>query len=193
MITGSERHCGVRRMRRQISRPETCGSIQSSIEEERQLIEPLRAQADKIIDTTALTPHQLREMIRPLLGLKDGGFQMALMSFGYKFGTPQNADLVLDARFLPNPFFVPELKELCGRDKPVRDYVLGNPLSLEFISRAEDFLKFLLPLYRKEGKSSLTVAIGCTGGKHRSPVIVEVLAGRLSGQDLPVTVLHRDI
>ncbi|MDA8169501.1 MAG: RNase adapter RapZ [Nitrospiraceae bacterium] len=169
-------------------------SIESSIEEEMRLVEPLRAVADKVIETSSLNPHQLRELVTAFLGLTGAGFKIVLMSFGYKNGVPQSADLLFDARFLPNPFFVPELKELTGMDRPVMDFVSGNALTKEFVNKLEDLLFFLIPQYRKEGKSSLTIGIGCTGGRHRSPVIAEMLAEQLDKKlRLPITVVHRDI
>ncbi len=168
-------------------------SIEASIESEAQILEPLRAHADRVIDTTNMSPHQLREHIISLLGLEGSVFHLTVMSFGYKYSVPQTADLLFDARFLPNPFFVPELKDLCGRDEPVRDFVIGNEVSREFVRRISELLNFLIPLYRKEGKSSLTIGIGCTGGKHRSPVIAELVALNLKGLGLPISVVHRDM
>lgn len=168
-------------------------NIEASIDAEMKLLEPLRARAERIIDTTALTPHQLRELMISTLGLRGSVFQVLVVSFGFKFGLPQSADLVVDARFLPNPYFIEELKDLSGRDKPVFDFVSQNSMTREFIERLDNFLSFLVPLYIKEGKSSLTIAIGCTGGRHRSPVIVDMLGERLKGLGVPVTVVHRDM
>ncbi|MDA8156315.1 MAG: RNase adapter RapZ [Actinomycetota bacterium] len=168
-------------------------NIEASIGTEMKLLEPLRARADRIIDTTALTPHQLRELTISTLGLRGSVFQTLVVSFGFKFGLPQSADLVVDARFLPNPYFVTELKNLSGRDQPVIDFVSQNNLTREFVERLDNLLSFLVPHYIKEGKSSLTIAIGCTGGRHRSPVIADMLASRLKALGVPVTVVHRDL
>lgn len=168
-------------------------SIEASIEAERLMVEPMRAMADRVVDTSALNPHQLKDLVKSLLGLKGAGFHLVVMSFGYKYGVPQNADLIFDARFLPNPHFVPELKELCGLDEPVRDFVLNGGLARDFLRRLEDMLGFLIPNYRKEGKFSLTIGIGCTGGRHRSPAVAAFLAPRLKGLGQPVEIIHRDI
>jgi len=168
-------------------------TIEGSIEQEIEVLAPLRSHADKIIDTTNFSPHQLRDLVNVFLGLEGAGFQLHLISFGYKYGIPQQADLILDSRFLPNPFFVPELKDLCGLDEPVKKFVSKNKLTKDFVKRLNNLFAFLIPNYRKEGKSSLTIAIGCTGGKHRSPVVVELVATGLKKLDLPVSVLHRDI
>ncbi len=168
-------------------------SIEDSIDTEMVVLRSMREQADRIIDTTALTPHQLRALITSLLGLKGSGFRVLVTSFGFKFGVPQNADLVFDARFLPNPFFVDELKSLSGLDEPVKKFVTAQPLAMDFIKRLEDLLQFLIPQYMGEGKSSLTIAIGCTGGRHRSPVLAEIMAARLAKPGVPVNVSHRDL
>ena len=168
-------------------------SIEDSIEAETLALKSMREHADRIIDTTALTPHQLRELITALLGHPGSGFQVLVTSFGFKFGVPQNADLVFDARFLPNPFFKEELKNLSGLDEPVKKFVTGEPLTMDFVHKLEDMLKFLIPHYKAEGRSSLTIAIGCTGGRHRSPVIAEIMAQKLTGIDTPVIVAHRDL
>ena len=173
--------------------PITGETIEASIEQEMQMLAPLRDHADKIIDTTNFSPHQLKDLVNSFLGLEGAGFQLYVISFGYKYGIPQQADLILDTRFLPNPFFVPELKDLCGLDEPVKKYVLKSKLAKDFVAKLNNLFAFLIPHYRKEGKSSLTIAIGCTGGKHRSPVIVELVASGLKKLDLPVSVLHRDI
>jgi UPF0042 nucleotide-binding protein len=168
-------------------------SLESSIEAERQMLGEFRRHADKIIDTTNFSPHQLRDLVNNFLGLEGAGFQLHVISFGYKFGIPQHADLIFDARFLPNPFFEPELKDLCGLDDPVKKFVLKNKLTKDFVKKLNKLFAFLIPHYKNEGKSSLTIAIGCTGGKHRSPVIAELVASNIKKFDLPVSVLHRDI
>ncbi|MDA8326247.1 MAG: RNase adapter RapZ [Nitrospiraceae bacterium] len=172
-------------------------SIEKSIEAEISALASLRQHADKVIDTTAFTPQQLRQVITSFIGAGGPVFQIQIMSFGFKFGLPPNADMVFDARFLPNPFFIPELKELSGRDDAVKKFVAGDPLTIDFIKRLENLLAFLIPHYKREGKTSLTICIGCTGGRHRSPVIAELIAANLSarwaGPELPVNVVHRDL
>ncbi|MDA8387699.1 MAG: hypothetical protein M0Z58_03405, partial [Nitrospiraceae bacterium] len=168
-------------------------SIEKSILAEALALNPLRQQADKVIDTTACTPQQLRQIITSLLGGGGPGFSIHVMSFGFKFGVPPSADMVLDARFLANPFFVPGLRDLTGLDEAVKRYVAHDPLTMDFVRRIEDLLGFLIPQYRREGKSSLTICIGCTGGRHRSPAIVEMIAANLAGLELPVNVIHRDL
>ncbi|MDA8085555.1 MAG: RNase adapter RapZ [Nitrospiraceae bacterium] len=168
-------------------------SIEKSIEAETSALASLRQQADKVIDTTALTPQQLRQIITSFVGGGGPVFQVQIMSFGFKFGVPPNADMVFDARFLPNPFFVTGLKELSGRDDAVKKFVSGDPLTIDFVRRLENLLVFLIPHYRQEGKTSLTICIGCTGGRHRSPVIAEMIAASLADIELPVNVVHRDL
>jgi UPF0042 nucleotide-binding protein len=164
------------------------------VRRERELLAPLRAIADVVIDTSALRVHDLRRRVldglRPEHGAS-GRMAARLLTFGFKFGLPADADLVFDVRFLDNPYFVPELRELTGEDARVRDYVLSRPDATEFLDQTERMLRFLLPRYQAEGKSYLTVAIGCTGGKHRSVSIAIALAERLGlGDDL--RVVHRD-
>jgi UPF0042 nucleotide-binding protein len=162
---------------------------------EKGLLLPLREAADTIIDTSPFTPHQLREhMLARFRGEGHGaGLSVTVMSFGYKFGIPRAADLLFDVRFLPNPHFIPELRDLTGIDIPVSTFVMEKPQTREFLDRLGDFLAFLLPLYEKEGKAYLTIGIGCTGGRHRSIAIAEDLAVRLRGGGRNVAVLHRDL
>jgi len=169
--------------------------MQAAISRERDLLRPLRDAADRIIDTSSFTPHQLRQMILDIFGPEgaSGALSVTLISFGFKFGTPQNADLIFDVRFLPNPHFVSGLKELKGTDGPVREFVLEKAEAREFLGKLEDMLKFLIPLYRREGKSYLTIGIGCTGGRHRSPAIAEKAASLIKDSSLSVNVVHRDL
>ena len=164
------------------------------VRRERELLAPLRAIADVVIDTSALRVHDLRRRVldglRPEHG-STGRMASRLLTFGFKFGLPADADLAFDVRFLDNPYFVPELRELTGEDARVRDYVLSRPDAIEFLEHAERMLRFLLPRYQAEGKSYLTVAIGCTGGKHRSVSIAIALAERLGLGD-ELRVVHRD-
>jgi len=150
--------------------------------------------ADVVIDTSDLNVHDLRRRIQALFG-EDAGpaMQTTLVSFGYKNGLPLDADVVLDCRFLPNPHWVDELRPLTGLDAPVREHVLGQPAAREFLDDVERMLRRLLPAYQAEGKAYLTVALGCTGGRHRSVVIAEELARRLREAGVSVGVSHRDV
>ena len=168
-------------------------TIEEAIEKEASLIAPLKALSDRVIDTSSYTPHQLRNLIQSIYKEGKTALSVSLVSFGYKNGIPLGVDLLFDVRFLPNPHFVPELKPLTGLDKPVREFVLKEPQTEEFLKRLVGFLDFLIPLYKKEGKAYLTIGIGCTGGRHRSPAIVECLSEILKEKDQPVEVIHRDI
>jgi UPF0042 nucleotide-binding protein len=171
-----------------------CQSLRECIQKEQALLQPLKEAADKVLQSSTLSPHQLRDTVARLYGGATQGMTLTLMSFGFKFGPPQEADLVFDVRFLENPHFVPHLRPLSGLDAPVAQFVLGrDPKAREFLQRLKDFLGFLIPLYRQEGKSTLTVALGCTGGRHRSPAVVEALAKELRAQGHAPEVLHRDI
>jgi UPF0042 nucleotide-binding protein len=169
--------------------------VVESILREREALEPLKAEADVVIDTSELNVHQLRDRITDLFGsdAPQGGMQTTVMSFGYKHGLPLDVDLVLDCRFLPNPHWVDELRPKTGRDKAVRRYVLDNPQTGEFLERLEALFDVLLPGYVAEGKSYLTIAVGCTGGRHRSVAIADELAGRLRKRGFEPRVLHRDV
>lgn len=165
------------------------------IRKERLLMESLREEADFIIDTTGLTPNGLRERIRETFaaGVPEDGLQVTVVSFGYKHGVPRDADLVLDCRFLPNPHWIEELRPLPGTEEPVRSYVISQHAYGEFMKRLRSLLDFVLPGYVAEGKAYLTIAIGCTGGRHRSVVVAEELAGHLGGQGRRVALEHRDL
>jgi UPF0042 nucleotide-binding protein len=165
-----------------------------AVQLERALLEPLKDLASHTIDTTDLTSAQLRERVRALLG--DGGadeMHVTILTFGYKHGVPSDADFVFDTRFLPNPFYIDSLKELTGMDKDVRDYLFQHPLAEEYLSRIESTLATALEHYADVGKSYGVVAMGCTGGKHRSVCLAEELAARLRQQGIPATVQHRDV
>lgn len=166
--------------------------LRSGLQEERKLLEPLRAHATTCIDTSDLTPHALKTLIQDRYCHEGSQLVIHLVSFGFRYGVPSHADLVFDVRFLPNPFFVDEMRHLTGTDNRVAAYVLESGEAQEFIRRAEEMLLFLLPLYEAEGKVYLTLAIGCTGGHHRSVAMVEELGRRL-GQTRPFTIRHRDI
>jgi len=168
--------------------------VLEGIREERHQLEGIRMMADRIIDTTALSVHQLRRFIFMTYGaVEEGGPVLQFISFGYRYGVPFNADLVFDARFLPNPYFEPDLRYRTGLDPDVRRYVLKYEETRIFLKRFIRFLNYLLPCYKAENKHYITVAIGCTGGKHRSVVIVEWLARYWERRDWRVEVEHRDI
>lgn len=156
------------------------GGVAEGIARERRLLEPLREHAEHVLDTSAMTVHELRRQVMARFAPTSvGQLVVTVMSFGFKYGVPSNADLVFDVRFLPNPYFVPELKALTGKDARVAHFVLDRPDAWEFLDRSYELLAFLVPRYQREGKTYLTVAIGCTGGKHRSVAIAQALAERL--------------
>lgn len=171
------------------------GTVLEAIATERARLEPIRTMADMVIDTSDHTVHSLRELLKTRFSESKVADQMQLtvLSFGYKYGVPLDADLLLDVRFLPNPHFVPELKPLTGNDQPVIDYLEKSSEVHETIQRFSDLLTFLMPLYRREGKSYVTVGIGCTGGKHRSVAVANALASRLTTAGYEARVSHRDV
>ena len=171
------------------------GNVIDGIRAERAALAHLREIANRVIDTTSLTVHQLKDQMVHSYGPQaaKGGLTVSLVSFGFKHGMPYDADLVFDVRFLPNPHFVERLRALDGRDPAVEEFVMSFSESRELLSRLEGLLKFLLPLYEREGKSYLTVAIGCTGGRHRSVMLVEALSSFLTGLGLSPIVRHRDL
>ncbi|NNE11903.1 MAG: RNase adapter RapZ [Ilumatobacter sp.] len=165
-----------------------------AIEAERAVLEPVRAQADLVIDTTDLNVHQLKERLVAAFDDADREhLQIAIESFGYKNGLPLDADIVMDVRFLPNPHWEEDLRPLTGHDPRVRDHVLGQESTTEFLDRLEDLLVYLLPQYRAEGRSYLTIAIGCTGGRHRSVAVTEELARRIAEHGIAARTSHRDV
>lgn len=171
------------------------GDILSAIRAEREQLEPLRLAANEEIDTTSLKTAELRELVITRFDLS-GGRTMAveILSFGFKKGLPPEADLMVDVRFLPNPFYLDELRTLDGRDQAVIDYVMASPETSGFLTRFTDLLTYLLPLYQKEGKSYLTIAVGCTGGQHRSVAVAGFLHSALRKVfDGPLHLRHRDI
>jgi UPF0042 nucleotide-binding protein len=168
--------------------------VEASIARERELLEPVRARADLLVDTTELNSNQLRSRILEAFGSEDvPRMQTSVVSFGYKHGLPLDVDIVFDCRFLPNPFWIEELRPYSGLDEPVRDWVLGQPESEAFLEKLDDLLTSTLPAFVREGKSYLTIAMGCTGGRHRSVALAEALAERLGGHGQGVSVFHRDI
>ena len=167
--------------------------VREAIARERQMLTPLRERAKYVIDTSMLTTAQNRERVCSLfLNKGQTGMSLMVVSFGFKYGIPQEADLVFDVRCLPNPFYVPELKNLTGLDQPVVDYVMQSPESQEFLRRIESFLEYALPLYVKEGKSQLMIAVGCTGGKHRSITFARKIGEFCQKLGYAPSVQHRD-
>lgn len=171
------------------------GSVPEGIRYEREQLAGLRRLATLVIDTSELNVHQLKEMV--LVRVKGvagtGRMTINLQSFGYRYGIPLESDLVMDVRFLPNPHFVPELRPFTGLDAGVRDFVLEKPETGQFLAKFEDLLDYLLPAYKREGKSYLTISIGCTGGRHRSVAIVEELHQFFTRNNIAVKVSHRDM
>jgi UPF0042 nucleotide-binding protein len=170
-------------------------SLGEAIEAERALLRPVRERADVVVDTTDLNVHELRDRIVDLFGDEAGdhGMQTMVLSFGYKHGLPLDVDLVFDCRFLPNPHWEDELRPLTGLDEPVRRYVLDREITGEFLERLGDLLRLVVPGYVDEGKSYLSIAVGCTGGHHRSVVIANEVAAVLESLGHSPTVMHRDI
>ena len=176
----------------------TSGStaLADAIRREREILDELRSRADLVVDTTDLNVHQLRDIINRDFGGREGGkdgLSVNVVSFGFKYGPPREADLLLDVRFLPNPNFMPGLKEKCGLDAPVAAKVLRSKDGREFLKKLGSLLDFLLPRYRREGKAYLTIGIGCTGGRHRSVAVAERIGRDLSRKGLDVNIVHRDL
>jgi UPF0042 nucleotide-binding protein len=170
--------------------------VQDGIARERQLLEVLKDDADIVMDTSGLTPHELRERIRGhfISGADQSQqIQITIVTFGYKYGLPIDADLVFDTRFIPNPHWIPELRPLPGTDEQVRDFVLTKDEAKSYLAQIENMLESLLPAFIREGKHYLTVGIGCTGGRHRSVVFGQEIARFLTELGYPARVLHRDL
>ncbi len=169
--------------------------VVEGIRKERLMMESLRGEADLVVDTSALSPHELRDRIRELFAdaPPEAGLQVSLISFGFKYGAPRDADMVLDVRFLPNPYWEPALQDLPGTVSAVQRYVRGQPMYREFMQRLEGLLDVTVPGFIAEGKAYLTIAVGCTGGRHRSVVAADELAASFGARGLPVTVEHRDL
>jgi len=169
--------------------------LAEAIEGERTALEALKAEADVVIDTTDLNVHELRDRLVDIFGTESpgGGMHTKLVSFGYKHGLPLDVDMVIDCRFLPNPHWVEDLRPLTGLDEPVRDYVLGQPLTGAFLERMQRLLALVVPAFVTEGKSYLTIAFGCTGGQHRSVAIAEEVARSLERLGFEPSVQHRDV
>jgi UPF0042 nucleotide-binding protein len=171
------------------------GTVLDAIQDERTLLEPVKGEADVVIDSTDLNVHQLKARLVDLFGVESAaaGMQTTITSFGYKHGLPLDVDIVLDCRFLPNPYWEEGLRDRTGLEDSVREYVLGQPATGQFLDKLDDLFELLLPAYAAEGKSYLTVGIGCTGGRHRSVVLAEELARRLRRRGFEPRVLHRDV
>jgi UPF0042 nucleotide-binding protein len=169
------------------------GSVEEGIRREREALRDLRELADQVIDTSPLNVHDLKRMVQSRFSPEPATApSISVMSFGYRYGVPPQADLVFDVRFLPNPYFIPELKAFTGRDPRVSRYVLDRPETQEFLTRIEELCRFLFPRYQKEGKAYLTVALGCTGGKHRSVAMAHELVRRLGADATPIHLWDRD-
>ena len=171
------------------------GRITDGIERERDLLRELRGEADLVIDTSSRNVHELRAALEAAFGHDggEGGLRATVMSFGFKYGLPVDADLVLDVRFLPNPHWIPELRPRTGLDPEVSAYVLAQPGAKEVLESYGETLRIITGGYRKEGKRYVTLAVGCTGGKHRSVAMAEQFAARLSSDGVDTTVVHRDV
>lgn len=169
------------------------GTIDDAVRREARALEPVRERADYIINTSGLTTAMLQSRIRELLGSADKRFAVTVTAFGYKYGLPLDADLVFDVRFLPNPYYVSELRPLSGLDEGVARFVLDRDETREFMDRLTSLLDFVMPLYAEEGRYTLHIAIGCTGGRHRSVAVADALARRLSEKSGNVTAAFRDI
>jgi UPF0042 nucleotide-binding protein len=177
-------------------RPHPLGkiSVRESLRHERALMEPIRKLADVVIDSSQFNVHELRHFVIERFKTQDKRpILISLVSFGYKYGVPTDADLVFDVRFLPNPFFVAKLRQFTGKDEKVRRYIRSFPQTGEFLRRIEGLLTYLIPHYIREGKSYLTIAFGCTGGKHRSVMLSEALKIALEKRGFPAKIFHRDI
>lgn len=170
------------------------GRLMDGVAAERKLLSNLKSESDISIDTTTLTPRNLKLRLNKIFGHGEGSnFYIEVMSFGFKYGLPLDADIVLDVRFLPNPFYIPELKHLTGNDAAVQEYVMKSPLAKEFYGHLKSLLETAMPGYIHEGKSSLTIAIGCTGGQHRSVTIANRIAADLKDDGYQVNIHHRDV
>ena len=170
-------------------------NLTDAIAEEKNRLQPLREVANYIIDTTGMNSQSIKTALIDALGSgqQETPFRVDVMSFGFKRGLPRQADLVLDVRFLPNPFYIEELRQHSGRDEDVRAFVMDHPVTVEFMRKWKEMLTFLIPHYREEGKHRLVIAIGCTGGAHRSVAITEAIGAFLQDQGYPTEISHRDM
>ena len=175
--------------------PLAARGVEESIADERRLLAPVRDQADLLIDTGELNTNQLRSRVLEAFVDESGASSMrtSVVSFGYKYGLPLDVDVVFDCRFLPNPFWIEELRPFSGLDAPVREYVLSQPETTDFLDKVDGLLSGILPSFEREGKSYLTIGLGCTGGRHRSVTLAEALGERIGAHGHPVSVFHRDV
>ncbi len=186
--------CLIRRFSETKHRHPIHKKLAAAISHEREVMSPIRTMADKVIDTSDLKLSELKEKLSSLLGLtREGDMQISVVSFGFKNGILKDCDIVMDVRFLPNPYYIAELREKTGLDKEVQAYIMSFKETKEFAEKFAELIKYLIPKYIKEGKSYLTIAMGCTGGKHRSVFMAHELAQRLSKDGLNATEFHRDI
>lgn len=171
------------------------GSLEKAIQDERAILAPMREMADRIIDTSKFNAHELRSFLKASFGgaHTTAALNVHIVSFGFKYGVPAEADLLFDVRFIPNPYFVDGLRHLDGRNEKVRAFLDDRPEAREFVARIKDLLGFLIPHYASEGKSYLTITIGCTGGKHRSVALAEEIREHFVESGVPVSVTHRDL
>lgn len=169
------------------------GSIEDAVRREAQALAPVRERADYIINTSGLSNNELQKRIRSLLNAGERSFTITVMAFGYKYGLPMDADLVFDVRFLPNPYYVSELRPKSGLESDVASFVLSNPAAKQFMEKLEALLDFIVPLYAEEGRYTLNIAVGCTGGRHRSVAVANSIAMHLSDRREHVTAVFRDI
>lgn len=190
----SSEECLIRRFSETKHRHPIHKKLAMAIAHERKELSPIRTQADKVIDTSDLKLGELKEKLSALLeSKKDGDMQISVASFGFKNGILKDCDIVMDVRFLPNPYYIADLKTKTGLDKPVQDYILSFKETHEFIEKFTDLIQYLIPKYMKEGKSYLTIAMGCTGGQHRSVFMAHEIARRLNKMGLTASEFHRDI
>ena len=186
--------CLIRRFSETKHRHPIHKKLATAISHEREVMSPIRTMADKVIDTSDLKLGELKEKLSALMGLtRQGDMQITVVAFGFKNGILKDCDIVMDVRFLPNPFYLPELREKTGLDKEVQQYIMSFKESKEFAEKFTDLIRYLIPKYIKEGKSYLTIAMGCTGGKHRSVFMAHELAQRLTKAGLNASEFHRDI
>lgn len=186
--------CLIRRFSETKHRHPIHKKLAAAIAHEREVMSPIRTMADKVIDTSDLKLGELKEKLSALMGLtREGDMQISVVSFGFKNGILKDCDIVMDVRFLPNPYYIADLREKTGLDKDVQDYIMSFKETKEFAEKFADLIKYLIPKYIKEGKSYLTIAMGCTGGKHRSVFMAHELAQRLVKAGLNATEFHRDI
>lgn len=175
------------------SHPLYATTMADALQKERGEVEWIKRIADNVVDTSQFTPHGLRNLVTRRFGESEKRMKINLLSFGYAYGIPLEADLVIDVRFLPNPYFVEGLKEKSGLDDGVTEYIKSNEVYRTFFPMLSDFLTYLIPLFEKEGKSYITICVGCTGGRHRSVSIINQLERRLAALEYTISVMHRDI